>query len=155
VVGRYEFPQLTAILSPAWAPDGKMSCSPGWVVSGYSDLYRLWLADGRLERSPPIAIKTSIPRSAPTARQSCSASDRTAFGRDGRANLFRLDLATVPSTIFTYGDWHDEQPRWSARRGGSTLFRPGQHLPDLFGRHDRHRRRRPHSLNGAFRSRVD
>src|SRR5919108_3233564 len=57
VVGRYQFPELVSILSPAWAPDGKSVVFSGLSVSGYSDLYRLWLADpgdslgaGRLER---------------------------------------------------------------------------------------------------------
>src|SRR5438477_387827 len=57
VVGRYQFPELVSILSPAWAPDGKSVVFSGLSVSGYSDLYRLWLAGpadslgaGRLER---------------------------------------------------------------------------------------------------------
>src|SRR6266513_5941079 len=55
VVGRYQFAELVSILSPTWAPDGKSVVFSGLSVSGYSDLYRLWLADGgerggRLER---------------------------------------------------------------------------------------------------------
>src|SRR5258705_108057 len=57
VVGRYQFAELVSILSPAWAPDGKSVVFSGLSVSGYSDLYRLWVSDtgdstraGRLER---------------------------------------------------------------------------------------------------------
>src|SRR5437879_12701954 len=57
VVGRYQFPELVSILSPAWVPDGMSVVFSGLSVSGYSDLYRLWLGGpgdslsaGRLER---------------------------------------------------------------------------------------------------------
>src|SRR5437867_3445504 len=49
VVGRYQFPGLVSILSPAWVPDRQSVVFSGLAVSGYSELYRLWLGDGRLE----------------------------------------------------------------------------------------------------------
>ena len=42
------------------------------------------------------------------------ASDRTADGRGGAANLFLLDLASGATTQLTSGDWRDESPLWAA-----------------------------------------
>jgi len=112
VVGRYQFPELVSILSPAWAPDRKSLVFSGLSESGYSDLYRLWLADGRLERLTHDRYQDIDPTVAPDGGSVVFASDRTAFGARGARNLFRLDFATGAITYLTYGDWNDAQPRW-------------------------------------------
>jgi hypothetical protein len=85
-------------------------------VAGYSDLYRLWLADGRLERLTSDRHHDVDPTVSPDGRWVVFASDRTAFGAGGARNLFRLELATGQITYLTYGDWRDDTPRWSAER---------------------------------------
>src|SRR6185436_20595256 len=50
LVGRYQFPDIISILSPAWAPDRGSVVFSGLTLSGSSDIYRLYVADGRLER---------------------------------------------------------------------------------------------------------
>ena len=114
VVGRYQFPELVSILSPAWAPDGKSVVFSGLSVSGYSDLYRLWLADGRLERLTSDRYEDVDPTMSPDGRTVVFSSDRTPFGRSGARNLFALDLATGTVRYLTYGDWRDETPRWAS-----------------------------------------
>lgn len=114
VVGRYVFPELISILSPTWAPDGRSVVFSGLVVSGYSDLYRLWLADGHLERLTADRYQDIDPTFSPDGRTIVFSSDRTAFGAQGARNLFTLDLATGGVTYLTYGNWRDEQPRWSS-----------------------------------------
>src|SRR5206468_3460985 len=109
VVGRYQFPELVSILSPAWAPDGKSVVFSGLSVSGYSDLYRLWVADpgesararagagagaGRLERLTSDRYEDVDPTISPDGQTVVFSSDRTSFGRDGAHNLFALDLPT-------------------------------------------------------------
>jgi hypothetical protein len=113
VLGRYQFPDLVSILSPAWTPDGRSVVFSGLAVSGYSDLYRLWLPEGRLERLTSDRYQDLDPTVSPDGRTVVFASDRTAFGADGARNLFKLDLATGAVTYLTYGDWHDDQPRWA------------------------------------------
>ncbi|HXM38246.1 MAG TPA: hypothetical protein VN908_06250 [Gemmatimonadales bacterium] len=113
VVGRYQFPELVSILSPAWAPDGKSVVFSGLSVSGYSDLYRLWLADGRLERLTSDRYEDVDPTMSPDGRTVVFSSDRTPFGRSGARNLFALDLATGAVRYLTYGNWRDETPRWA------------------------------------------
>jgi Tol biopolymer transport system component len=127
VVGRYQFPELVSILSPAWAPDGKSVVFSGLSVSGYSDLYRLWLADpgdsagaGRLERLTSDRYEDVDPTISPDGQTVVFSSDRTPFGRDGAHNLFALDLATGAIRYLTYGDWRDETPRWTTPAPGDT-----------------------------------
>ncbi len=116
VVGRYQFPELVSILSPAWVPDGRSIVFSGLSLAGYSDLYRLWLSDGRLERLTSDRYHDVDPTISPDGRWVVFSSDRTAFGAGGARNLFRLELATGEITYLTYGDWHDDTPRWSAER---------------------------------------
>ena len=120
VVGRYQFPELVSILSPAWAPDGRSVIFSGLSVSGYSDLYRLWVANGsdssavagRLERLTSDRYEDVDPTVSPDGKTVVFSSDRTAFGRDGARNLFALDLGSGEIRYVTYGNWRDETPRW-------------------------------------------
>ncbi|HEU5262176.1 MAG TPA: hypothetical protein VFU41_12215 [Gemmatimonadales bacterium] len=113
VVGRYQFPELISILSPAWAPDGRSIAFSGLAVSGYADLYRLWLDDGRLERLTSDRYQDLDPTFSPDGRTIAFASDRTPFGAEGARNLFVLDVATGAIDYLTYGDWRDDGPRWA------------------------------------------
>jgi len=114
LVGRYQFDDLVSILSPAWLPDGKSIVFSGLTVSGISDLYRLSLPDGTLERLTHDRYQDLDPTVSPDGRTVVFASDRTPFGNDGALNLFRLDLTSGDVTYLTYGAWRDENPRWAA-----------------------------------------
>jgi hypothetical protein len=156
VVGRYQFSELVSILSPAWAPDGKSVVFSGLSVSGYSDLYRLWLRDpgdsagaGRLERLTSDRYEDIDPTITPDGQTVVFASDRTAFGRNGAHNLFALDLASGAMRYLTYGDWRDEAPRWGQDRIYFASDRDGTfqvYSIDLTGAG----RRETRTLNGAF-----
>jgi hypothetical protein len=149
VVGRYQFPELVSILSPAWAPDGKSVVFSGLSVSGYSDLYRLWLSDGRLERLTSDRYEDVDPTISPDGGMVVFSSDRTPFGKTGARNLFALDLATGAIRYLTYGDWRDETPRWSGARIYFSSDRDGTfqiYSIDATGAG----RRETQTLNGAF-----
>lgn len=117
LVGRYQFPGLVSIFSPSWAPDGRSVVFSGLADSGYVDLYRLWLAGGRLERLTADRYQDLDPAVSPDGRTVVFASDRTPFGPGGARNLFLLDLATRAVRYLTYGDWQDDTPRWSRETG--------------------------------------
>jgi hypothetical protein len=156
VVGRYQFPELVSILSPAWAPDAKSVVFSGLSVSGYSDLYRLWIADpgdsagaGRLERLTSDRYEDIDPTISPDGATVVFSSDRTPFGRSGAHNLFALDLASGAIRYLTYGDWRDEAPRWSGERIYFSSDRDGTfqaYSIDATGKG----RRETRTLNGAF-----
>ena len=160
VVGRYQFPELVSILSPAWSPDGKSVVFSGLSVSGYSDLYRLWLADGegrggrggrggRLERLTSDRYEDLDPTISPDGATVVFSSDRTPFGSGGAHNLFALELATGAIRYLTYGNWRDETPRWGGSRIYFTSDRDGTfqvYSIDAGGTG----RRETRSLNGAF-----
>jgi hypothetical protein len=112
VVGRYQFDDLVSILSPAWLPDGRSLVFSGLTLSGISDLYRVHLPDGRLERLTQDRYQDVDPTVSPDGKTIVFASDRTPFGSDGSINLFTLDLESGVVAYLTYGPWRDETPRW-------------------------------------------
>src|SRR5438067_1757130 len=156
VVGRYQFNELVSILSPTWAPDGKSVVFSGLSVSGYSDLYRFWLADpgdslgaGRLERLTSDRYEDLDPTVSPDGRTVVFSSDRTPFGKAGAHNLFALDLPTGAIRYLTYGNWRDEAPRWGQGRVYFASDRGGAfqiYSIDSVG----NGRREVGTLNGAF-----
>lgn len=119
-VGRYQFPDIISILSPAWAPDRGSVVFSGLTLSGSSDLYRLRIADGYLERLTSDRYNDTDPSFSPDGTRLAFSSDRTPFGPRGAMNLFVMDLATRQVRYLTYGDWHDRGPRWTP--SGSVTF---------------------------------
>ncbi len=131
LVGRYQFPDIVSILSPAWSPDRGSVVFSGLTLSGASDLYLLHVADGRLERLTSDRYNDTDPSFSPDGAQLVFASDRTAFGPNGAMNLFIMDVASRQVRYLTYGDWHDRGPRWipegqvtftSDRRGVQDIY---------------------------------
>ena len=110
--GRYQFPSLVSILSPAWAPDGHSVIFSGLAESGISDLYRVTLPDGHLERLTDDPYQDLDPSLSPDGSKLVFASDRTADGLSDAVNLFVMDLATGSIRQLTAGPWVDETPRW-------------------------------------------
>ena len=115
LVGRYQFPGIVSMLSPAWAPDGRSVVFSGLSAAGESDLYRLYLPDGRLERLTSDHYHDTDPSFSPDGSRIVFASDRTPFGKDGAMNVFVYDVASRQIRYLTYGSWHDEGPRWTAQ----------------------------------------
>ncbi|MBI4421318.1 MAG: PD40 domain-containing protein [Gemmatimonadetes bacterium] len=150
VVGRYQFPQLVSLLSPAWAPDGGSVVFSGLTVSGYSDLYRLWLPQGRLEQLTADRFEDLDPTVSPDGRAIVFSSDRTPHGRDGAHNLFRLDLERREIHYLTHGPWRDESPRWAS--DGRIYFSSDRDgVFDIYSVDPQgNGRRETHTLNGAF-----
>src|SRR5437868_987187 len=156
VVGRYQFNELVSILSPTWAPDAMSVVFSGLSVSGYSDLYRFWLADpgdslgaGRVERLTSDRYEDLDPTVSPDGRTVVFSSDRTPFGKAGAHNLFALDLPTGAIRYLTYGNWRDEAPRWGQGRVYFASDRGGAfqiYSIDSVG----NGRREVGTLNGAF-----
>ncbi len=114
VIGRYQFPSLVSILSPAWMPDGKSVTFSGLAESGISDIYRVWLPEGRLEAVTQDRFQDTDPTPSPDGRWIAFASDRAAGGLEGAANVFRRDLVTGELRQLTSGRWVDESPSWAA-----------------------------------------
>jgi hypothetical protein len=150
VVGRYQFDELVSILSPAWLPDGGSLIFSGLTLSGTSDLYRVHLPDGRLERLTQDRYQDLDPTVSPDGNTVVFASDRTPFGNDGASNLFTLDLATGAVEYLTYGPWRDESPRWGG--DGRVYFSSDRSgVSDIYSVDRRGRgRQETATLSGAF-----
>ncbi len=114
VVGRYQYPELTSILDPAWGPDGKSVIFSGLTESGVSDLFRITLPSGTLERLTDDVYQDLDPSLSPDGRRIVFTSDRTQDGDGGAVNLFIKDLASGELRQLTSGRWVDETPRWTS-----------------------------------------
>ncbi|MBI4513808.1 MAG: PD40 domain-containing protein [Gemmatimonadetes bacterium] len=151
VVGRYQFPDLVGMSSPAWAPDGRSAVFAGLSTAGTSDLYVLEFTTQRLARLTNDYYDESDPDISPDGRWLVFSSDRTPFGRQGATNLFLLDLETRAIRYLTYGPWRDGAPRWSPD-GAEIVFasdRDGTY--DLYAvRPDGTGRRLTRYVGGAF-----
>src|SRR6476661_4977104 len=114
LAGRYQFPELVSLLSPHWMPDGRSIVLSGLSERGVSDLYRVRLPGGELEALTADRYQDLDPSPSADGRRLVFASDRTADGRGGAANLFLLDLDTRGISQLTTGAWVDESPIWAA-----------------------------------------
>ncbi len=124
VVGRYQWPELSSVLSPTWTPDGQSVIFSGLSEAGVSDLYRFRLPDGPLERLTDDRYQDLDPSVSPDGRRVVFASDRTALGLSDAVNLFLLDLETGEIRQLTNGPWVDETPSWLD--DGHILFSSGR-----------------------------
>jgi hypothetical protein len=114
LAGRYQFDELVSILSPTWSADRHSVIFSGLAVSGVSDLYRVMLPEGTLEKLTDDIYQDLDPSVSPDGDQIVFASDRTAGGPDGAINLFLLDLESRGLRQLTAGPWVDETPRWAS-----------------------------------------
>ena len=114
LAGRYQFEELVSILSPTWGADRTSIIFSGLAVSGVSDLYRVRLPGGELEKLTDDIYQDLDPSVSPDGDQVVFASDRTAGGPDGAINLFLLDLESRGLRQLTAGPWLDETPRWAS-----------------------------------------
>ena len=135
--GRYQFPELVSLLSPHWMPDGRSI-----VLSGLSRAAACPTSTG--SRCPAATLEPLTndryqdldPSPSADGRRLVFASDRTADGRDGAANLFlldlghRRDLASSPPAR-----WVDESPVWGRRRPDLLHLRPRRRAQRLLRRH--------------------
>jgi hypothetical protein len=112
IAGRYSFPELVSVSSPAWSADGHSIVFSGLTESGVSDLYRVRLPGGELEKVTDDPYQDLDPAPSPDGRWVAFTSDRTAEGPDGAMNLFLQDQATGEIRQLTSGNWVDETPRW-------------------------------------------
>ena len=112
LAGRYQFSGLVSLLSPQWMPDRQSIVLSGLSESGVSDLYQVHLPGGRLEPLTHDRYQDLDPSPSADGRRIVFASDRTAGGLEGAANLFFLDLDSTRITQLTAGAWKDEAPSW-------------------------------------------
>jgi len=140
VVGRYQFPGLVGITSPAWSPEGRRVAFSGLTVGGIADLYLLDLTTGKLRQVTDDQYEDTDPVWLPGGQSLVFSSDRAPGGDEGAAkNLYRLSLdsAVAPARAavagqgdasvvspdpqapvpLTAGRWQDEAPRWDADSG--------------------------------------
>lgn len=114
IVGRYRFPDLVSVVSPAWLPGDSAVVFSGLTFAGVSDLYRFTFEGERLEKLTDDHYQDLDATPSPDGRAVVFSSDRGRYGITGGMNLYRLDLTTRGITPLTEGQWVDESPQWAS-----------------------------------------
>ena len=172
VVGRYLFPGLVGISSPAWSPDGRRVAFSGLTVGGISDLYVLELSTGALRQVTDDQYEDSDPAWLPGGASLVFSSDRAPGGDEGDANnLYRIRVDDASPTRgvlagrgdvsppavpdaggpvpLTAGRWLDEAPRWDADSGRIYFTSDRDGAFDLYSIDTLGRGRRESRLDGG------
>jgi hypothetical protein len=113
LVGRYQWPDLVGLKSPAWDPTGQRVVFEGLSSAGFSDLYTIDFETQQRTALTSDHYRDEDPDWSPDGATIVFASDRTPTGADGNTNLVALHLATRSLRYVTWGPWHDRTPRWS------------------------------------------
>lgn len=131
-VGRYQWPDLVGLRSPAWSPDGHRVVFEGLSTSGYSDLYVLDFRTQQRIRLTADPYRDRDPDWSPDGESIAFASDRTPYGAEGHLNLFILTLADGSVRPLTHGPWRDLSPRWSSDGTRIAFASDRDGTPDLY-----------------------
>lgn len=113
VVGRYQWPDLVGMRSPAWDHSGTKVVFEGLSNSGFSDLYTIDFGTQERVALTSDRYRESDPDWSPDGSEIVFASDRTRFGPDGYTNLYLLNVDTRQVKQLTEGKWNDQDARWS------------------------------------------
>ncbi len=111
-LAKHNFASLITVQSPTWSPDGSQVILVGLDRSGWSDLYRVDVASGSMERLTFDAAHDRDPDWSRDGKQVAWSSDRAAPERNGIYHIFVLDLASGAVTQLTQGAHDDAAPAW-------------------------------------------
>ncbi|MEX2281076.1 MAG: hypothetical protein WEE89_01180 [Gemmatimonadota bacterium] len=112
-VGRYQWPDLVGVKSPAWDRAGKRVVFEGLSTAGFSDLYVIDFDTQRRSALTADRYADRDPDWSPDGSTVVFSSDRTRFGDQGFTNLYAVDVRSRAIRALTQGRWHDQQPNWS------------------------------------------
>jgi hypothetical protein len=113
LIGRYQWDDLVGLKSPSWDPTGTRIVFEGLSTAGFSDLYVIDFANQQRRALTTDHYRDSDPDWSPDGRAIVFASDRTASGAQGDANLVLIDVTMGTMRFLTWGEWIDRSPRWS------------------------------------------
>lgn len=116
-----DFPELTAVYSPDWSPEGDRLAFASIDESGYSDLFVFDTEAGRLDRITQDFFDDRDPAWSPDGNYLAFSSDRSSTADAGSYNLFSYAFDTGQIEFVTAGDRFDLSPRWSPD-GNSLIF---------------------------------
>jgi hypothetical protein len=149
IVGRYQWPDLVGLRSPAWDRGGQRVVFEGLSTSGFSDIYLVDFRSQQLRRLTNDRYRDAHPDWSPDGNTIVFTSDRTSFGAPGATNLFLYDVSSGSIRYLTHGPWHDQTPRWSADGRGIAFSSDRAGSYDLYLVDEQGRGRRLSYLTGG------
>jgi len=126
VTQKYEFSDLSTILSPRFSPDNKRVVFSASDMGGQNDLYILTLESRGLIKLTDDIYKDDAPDFSLNGDSIVFSSDRCKYGDKGARNLFEMSISGGEAVPLTFGNWRDHTPDvtdqgiyFSSDRGGS------------------------------------
>lgn len=117
ITHRYQYPSLSGIASPSFAPDGRALVFSGLDQAGNSDIYILKISDGsddgELEQLTNDFYDDKEPAWHPDGRWIAFSSDRSPGGLNGYYHLYLFDLRERRLFSLTAGKTRNESPSWN------------------------------------------
>lgn len=105
-------PELVAMYSPSWNPDGTKLVFIGLEKSGFSDLYTVDIRDKHLEKLTNDPFDDRNPDWSPDGQTVVFSSDR-AGGSEGNYHIFEWNFKSRQIRPMTFGSTRDYDPKFS------------------------------------------
>jgi WD40 repeat protein len=112
---KYYFPQLVAISSPRFSPDGNRAVFSASTKRGYTDIYEVNLLTGDLMQLTDDNYNDITPVYSLDGDSIIFSSDRCADGDIGAQNLFGMSRDDRRLIQLTHGNWIDISPEADCR----------------------------------------
>jgi len=110
VINKYEFPDMVAISSPRFSPDGTKAVFSGAKTAGLTDIYIIDLNSGDLKQITDDIYYDIDPVYSLDGNSVVFASDRCLDGDINAINLYEIKLNGTEPVQITSGNWRDTSP---------------------------------------------
>lgn len=110
IVAKFKLDNVISIFSPSWSPDNKKIAFTGIDFAGKSDIYRISIEDGNLERLTNDFFDDRDPVWDQGGQFLYFSSDRTTIENNSYYNIYAFNLNSGDISYITFGNHNDYTP---------------------------------------------